>query len=422
MPNNTTLTPRVILREVYAVLHQQSNFIMNTNRQYDGRFAQKGAKLGQALDVRLPAKYTTRRGNTMQTQNYVERKVELPLATIDGIDLNFGQEELTFSIDDFSERVIKPAVSQLTATVEADSMAQLYKKVANYVGLVTAASTTVYRDFQNAGRYMTDQLAPLVNRTATLNTQTRVDFSDAVKGLFQSSESINRQYVEGIVGRTGGFDVYENTLVPTHTSGTFTSSGISVTTSAGATIPYYDGTGNATSQGPFSLFVDGFSAAALKAGDVITITGVKDVHPETKQAYGYDKRFVLQADATWSATRLELQILPVPIFGGAYQNISRAIADNDVVTILGPASAGSAITYGQNMMFHKDAFAFVTADLEDPSQYGAWGAREVMDGLSMRIWRQGDIVNGNFPCRLDLAWGVAAIYPEHAVRWVHTQA
>src|SRR5690606_5644815 len=146
---NTTLTPQEILRETYPVMHQVSNFVMRTNRQYDSRFARTGAKIGQSLDVRLPAKFVTRTGNTMSAQNYVERKVALPLATINGIDLNFGQEELTFDIDDFSDRVIKPAVSQLMSTVEGQAAILAYKKTANYVGIVTTASTTVFRDFRN---------------------------------------------------------------------------------------------------------------------------------------------------------------------------------------------------------------------------------------------------------------------------------
>lgn len=421
MPGNTVLTPAMILREVYAVLHQQSNFIMRTNRQYDGRFANhKNGCIGQSLDIRMPAKFVTRTGNTMAAQNYVERKVALPLATINGIDLNFGQEELTFSIDDFSERVIQPATSQLIATVESNAMKTLYKKVSNYVGLVTTASTTVYRDFQNAGRYLTDNLAPLSQRTGTLSSQTRVDFSDAVKGLFQSSDNIKDQYVEGIVGRTGGFDNYENTLVPTHTSGTFTATTISATTTSGSP-GVFDGTGNAYSNDPFSVNIDGTSAIALKAGDIVTFSAVYDVHPESKDSRGYLKRFVVTEDVTGTTTAT-IKILPVPIVTGAYQNVDAGIKDNAVMTLLGPATATAAITYGQNLMFHKDAFAFVTADLEDPSQYGAWGAREVLDGLSLRIWRQGDIINGNFPCRLDIAWGVAAPYPEHAVRWAYAQS
>ncbi len=86
-----------------------------------------------------------------------------------------------------------------------------------------------------------------------------------------------------------------------------------------------------------------------------------------------------------------------------------------VGSVSGATTAGRTI-FGQSLGYHRDAFAFVTADLEDPSAYGAWGAREVFDGMSMRIWRQGDIINGTFPCRIDIAWGGVAVYPEWAVR------
>lgn len=421
---NTVLTPTMILRESYAIMHQESNFIMRTNRQYDDRFANRGAQIGQSLDVRLPAKYTTRTGNTMSEQNHVERKVALPLATIKGVDLNFTQEELTFDIERFSERVLKPAVSQLVATVEADAFS-MYKKVPNYVGnFVTTTTGLNYLQFQKTGKFLTENLAPLSGRTACINPESRVTFSDAVKGLFQDSQNIKDQYVEGILGRTGGFDVYENTILPTHLSGivTTTSESIVVTTSASADTGF-DGTGNAyPTADAFSLKVDGFSTANLNEGDVITIGGVYEVHPETKQAYGYLKRFVVQAD-TDLTTSGTLPILPFPILSGAYQNVSAPIADGAAVTVLGvTAGAATGLTYAQNLSFHRDAFAFVTADLEDPSKYGAWGTRQVMDGLSMRIWRQGDIVNGKFPCRLDIAYGFAAIYPEWACRHVHLQA
>lgn len=420
MPN-TVLTPQMILKEVYALMHQSSNFIMRVNRQYDDRFANRELKIGQTLDIRLPPKYTVRDGNTMSQQNHVERKVPLPLATINGIDLNFTQEQLTFSIQDFSERVLKPAVSQLTATVEHRAMRELYKWVPNFVGVVTTATTTKFREFQTAGRFLTENLAPLSDRTATLNPQTRVDFSDAVKGLFQSSDNIREQYVEGVIGRTGGFNCYENTLVPAHTTGSFTTA-IAVTTSTTADTGF-DGTGNAWPTGDaFELKVDGANPLVLKRGDIITISGVYEVHPETKQSYGYLKRFVVQTDVSAGSGTKTVPILPFPILSGAYQNVSAPIANDAAVTLLGPASGASAITYGQNLMFHRNAFAFVTADLVDPSQYGAWGAREQFEGLSIRIWRQGDIVNGNFPCRLDIAWGCAAVYPEWACRWVHAQS
>jgi hypothetical protein len=392
-------------------MHQTSNFIMNTNRQYDGRFAQKGAKIGQSLDVRLPAKYVTRRGNQMQTQNYVERSVPLPLATIDGIDLNFGQEELTFNIDDFSKRVIRPAVSQLVATVEQEALT-MYKKVANYAG--TDDGGALYYPFSQVGQSLTEQLAPLSERNMCFQPSARTQFSNDVKGLFQSAESIKKQYVDGILGRTGGFDCYENTIVPAHTVGTYGGTPLTNGASQGS-----DGAGNVWLTDT-DLVTDGWTSGGttLNEGDIITIAGVFDVHPETKQAYAHLKRFTVNEQVSDTTGDITVNISPAIISGGAYQNVSARPADGAAIVVLGDSGA----ILGQSLGFHKDAFAFVTADLEDPSQYGAWGAREVFEGLSIRIWRQGDIVNGSFPCRLDLAYGFAPIYPEWAARLIYDPA
>lgn len=416
-PANALLTPNIILREIYAIMHQSSNFISNTNRQYDSRFANKGAQIGQTLDVRLPPKYTVRTGNIMSQQNLVERKVTLPIATVKGIDLNFGQQELTFSIEMFSENILKPAITQLAASVEADALS-MYKAVPAYAG--TPAALVDYRSFQNAGRYMTEALTPVDgSRKMIMDPQTRVDFSDAVKGLFQSSDAIDKQYVEGVVGKTAGFTVYENTIMPAHTPGTFNgtlSTTITTTAQSG-----FDGTGNAYTTS-FGIPFDVTTSYSLNVGDILTIGGVFDVHGETKTAYGTLKRFTVLT-ATAGTTTGTVTVTPAPILSGAYQNVSTAIADNAAITVLGSVTgAGTAgrTIYGQNLAFHKDAFAFVTADLEDPSQYGAWGARAVQDGLSMRVWRQGDIINGNFPARVDICYGYVPIYPEWATRLVHS--
>jgi hypothetical protein len=185
----------------------------------------------------------------------------------------------------------------------------------------------------------------------------------------------------------------------------------------------FDGTGNAWSNTPIAVNLDNagsMSAITLQPGDIVTFSTVYDVHPETKQSLGYLKRFTVAAGGMGSTT-LQFTISPPPIATGAYQNVTNAIPDNAVMTLLGPATTVAAITYGQNLFFHKDAFAFVTADLEDPSKYGAWGGRRVEDGISLRIWRQGDIANGNFPCRLDIAYGYTPVYPEWATRHVHVR-
>jgi hypothetical protein len=57
-----------------------------------------------------------------------ESSVTLQLATQKGVDLNFSSSELTLSMDDFSSRIIEPAMSVLAANIEADAMS-MYKDV-----------------------------------------------------------------------------------------------------------------------------------------------------------------------------------------------------------------------------------------------------------------------------------------------------
>jgi hypothetical protein len=81
------------------------------------------------------------------------------------------------------------------------------------------------------------------------------------------------------------------------------------------------------------------------------------------------------------------------------------------VTFVGSAST----TYLQNLMYHKEAFQFVTADL--PLMGGTHNcARRVMDGLSLRVWFDGDIRNDELLCRIDILYGFAALRPEWACR------
>jgi hypothetical protein len=67
------------------------------------------------------------------------------------------------------------------------------------------------------------------------------------------------------------------------------------------------------------------------------------------------------------------------------------------------------------MMYHKDAFTFATADLVMPKGVD-FAAREVYDGISMRVVRQYDINNDQFPCRLDVLYGYKTLRAQLATR------
>lgn len=415
---NSILTPTMITREALRVLHQQCNFIGNVNRQYDDRFAQTGAKIGNTLNVRMPPKYSVRTGATLSTQDHVERSTPLVVSSQYGVDVSFTSVELTLDLDDFSERVIKPAMAQLAAEIEADCMADAYRWVPNYTNATTDGLIT-YKRFQQGGANLTKELAPRMDRTTILTPDSQVEFNDAVKGLFQSSENIRRQYREGLMGRTGGFDVYENTLLPSHTTGTFAGTPLTNGASLGVTT-----TANSwTSQ--TDLSIDGAtSGTTLKAGDIITLSGVYAVHPESKANLGKLRTFVVQSDVTLTtaATAYTVTVKPGLITGSgnAYQNCALSgVSDTDGLTVSLIGAVNSA--FNQDLQFHKDAFVFATADLEDMSAYGAWGSRAVQDGISMRIVQQYQISSDTRPCRFDVLFGFAPLYNELANRHLYEQ-
>lgn len=414
----TILTPTQILRESQRYLHANLSLIGNVQRDYDDRFAAGGAKVGTSLNVRLPPKYVAQNGATYVDQLYVERSTPLPCATQTHIGVSFTSVDLTMSLNDFGEKFLKPQMAQLASHIEGQCAAYAYKKIANFTG--TTSTSMTYLAFQQNGQRLTEQLAPTTDRTALINPLSSVNFMDATKGLFQDTSAIKEQWRERMMGRTGGFDVYENTLIPAHTMGSL--AGTPLTTGAAL--------GTSTTANTWvsqtAMDIDGAtSATTLKAGDIITFgttaAGLVDCHPETKTSYGRLKPFVVQADLTLttSATVYTATVKPGIIYGSgnAYQNciLTKADTDNMTVTLFGAASS----VVGQSLFLHKDSFAFVTADLEDVSRYGAWGARGTMDGISMRIAKQWSASTDIVATRVDVLWGFAEIYPELASRHIN---
>jgi len=123
---NNLLTPTAVTR------HQKLNFVGNIVREYDDSYAKSGAKIGDSLKIRLPNQYMVRSGATLSAQDTTETSTTLQVATQKGVDLNFSSVDLTLSLDDFSSRILEPAMSVLAANVEYDALS-MYKDVSNSV-------------------------------------------------------------------------------------------------------------------------------------------------------------------------------------------------------------------------------------------------------------------------------------------------
>jgi len=227
-----------------------------------------------------------------------------------------------------------------------------------------------------------------------------------VKSQFNDPSKISTNYREGLIGGNflGFSDVYQNTLWPLHTTGTDDGTGDYLVNDAGT-----------IAQGSTSITVD-TGAGTWAIGDIFYFDSVNSVHAETKASTGKLKSFVITAAAGVSATTISFS--PALYSTGAKQNVSAMPANNaklNKVESDRSTPIGASADYSIGMGYHKDAFAFATADLVMPKGLD-FASREVMDGISMRIVRAYDINNDFLPCRLDVLYGYKTVRPELACR------
>lgn len=395
--SNSILTPTMVTRKALQILHQKLNFIGSINRSYDDAYAKTGAKIGSTLKVRLPNEFTIRTGANLAAQAVTEQSVDVVMATQKGVDVSFSSVELTLSLDDFAERILEPAMAVLASNIEADALnmaLDVYQTVSNIGAPITLNRALTAR------KLLTDALVPSSDRTLLLNTQDNLDLVDGLKGLFQDSTEIAKQYREGMVGRTAGFgNIYENTLLGSQATGTAAATGS------------YTVNGAVTANGSTSVTLAAGTAGTFAVGDVFTIAGCNRVHPETKADTGVLQQFVVTAAKTSGAGTLSFA--PAIYTSTGRQNVTAAGMPNSAALV---KIGGASQVYKPSLAYHKNAFTFVTADLEDVSQYGAWGAREVYDGLSMRVARQYVIGTDTVPCRIDILYGYKTLRAQMAAR------
>jgi hypothetical protein len=401
--SNSLVTIDMVTREALRIAHESCQFIGTTDRQYDDSFAKTGAKIGTALRVRKPNQYVRTTGSrVMDVQDQDESNGTITLATQDHVDMRFNSAELALSIDELSRRYIEPAVKILVSGIESDYLAFATKATAQTAGSAGTAITTLATPGAARAK-MNQALAPKGDRYIQMDSVTMGGLVNGVAAYFNPSGAIEKQYREGLVARTSMADYYENERVWTLTN----SDDVTADTDAAALV-----TDGGTTIDMHTLL----PVAKQTVGSVFTIAGVYDCHPETKARYPHLKQFTITAIGATTTT-----VSPAFYLTGAKKNVVSStggeLATTDfnakTLTFIGNASA----SYVQPLMYHKEAFQFVTADL--PLMDDAHKCvRRVQDGLSMRVWQASDIRNDELLMRIDILYGMAALRPEWACRMV----
>jgi len=388
----------MITRKALEILENNLVITRNVNRQYDDSFAVEGAKIGSTLRIRLPDRALVTDGAALQVQDDNEQFTTLTVAQQKHIGVNFTSAELTMQLDDFAERVLKPRISQLASSVDAD-VANAYKAIYNSVGTPgTTPSTSLV--LLQAQQKLNEGAAVMSPRYATVNPAANAGLVEGMKGLFNPTDTVSRQFKNGMMGMgvLGFEEVNMSQSIKQHTTGAW---GTAITV-----------TSTITAEGTSSIGLSFTgSSKTWNVGDIFTIANVYAVNPQTRETTGSLQQFTVTAAATGSSTTTVSVSPALYTPNNALATVDSFPVAGAVVTMFGAAST----QYAQNLVYHKDAITFATADLLLP-QGVDMASRQVHNGISLRVVRQYDINNDRLPCRIDVLYGFATIRPQMATR------
>ena len=398
MAANALLTPALITRETLTILTNNLVAAGKVNRQFENQFV----KIGTTLTVRKPNRFSVSLGPALQIQDITEPSTSISISTQAHIDFQFSSQELTLSIEEYSERYCKPAAETLANQIDT-SVLQLFNQVNNLVG-TPGTPPNAFASIAAVGQRLDENAAPQDGRVLILNAAAYWSLANGVSNLF--TRSVAEPALKGFLAAIANFEIYLDQNVQPQTVGAYAGSGV------------VNGAGQSGSQ----IITNGWTASInglLNVGDVITFAGVYNVNPQNYVSTGTLAQFVItQVQNSDSGGNSTLNISPAIVGpaasgqqGNPYQNVSALPANGAAIVVSGSPNT----SYFQNLGFTRDAFGLVCVPMELPGGVD-FAAREMFRNISMRVVRAYDIWNDVTPCRIDVLYGTSFFYGQLAVR------
>ena len=159
---NTIITPALIAKE--AMLQLENNMVManNVHREYKQAFV----KVGDTVSIRRPVKFSVTNGATMTKQDVEEAKDTIVISKRKHVGWGFASLDATLSIEEYSERYIKPAFIVLANQVDTD-LCSLYNDVWNWVGR-PGQTVNSFSDLSKAPQRLDEMSVPTDRRKGVL--------------------------------------------------------------------------------------------------------------------------------------------------------------------------------------------------------------------------------------------------------------
>lgn len=412
--NNAFLTISMVAYEQMRVLFNELVLLRHTNRSYQNLFAAEGAKAGSTVNARKPPLYGIRTGQAItQFQAMVETPAPIVVQPQFGVDLDAATADYSLSIDDFSNRFLRPAAVRMASYMDSTFYQAMYPQVWNCVGVPGTPPTSI-DTYLNAQQLLDESSAPDGDdRVTIMNPKMERSLINGTTSILNPQRQQGEQWIKGRVGRLANFEAFMSQSVPPQVTGTMAAGASAVTV-------------NGLSQTGASIITAGWTAGdILNAGDVVQFAATHSVNVQNKTANPSLLNCVVTAQAT--ATAGGAMTIPIATQGGGgiitagnFQNADVAPTTGDVVSVYSSVtpSASSAKTSPQGLAVHPDwaAFCMIGLPVYDKGVVEGFRVPAPELGMDLRVLKGYLINTDQLVTRIDglMAWGL--LYGELACR------
>src|SRR5215831_18182092 len=274
---------QVYTNETLILLKNDLQLLGNVNRDNEYLFAKKGMKAGNSVNLRYPARFLGRSGETYTAEAYTETSYSLVIRPLQGVDVDIPSTEWTLNLDDVKARVLKPAAAQLANNIERDCLQIAKNNVGNIVGTPGTPPTDVKIINQARALLVNEGFPDSSDNCMMIPPDMNVAFAAQQATIFNPQQTVETTYKKGLIGQGYGFKWYESANLWTQIAGSRVASGGTLSA--------------APANGANTLAVTAMTPAGgtINAGDTFTLAAVNAVNPMTRASYGKLRRFTATA-------------------------------------------------------------------------------------------------------------------------------
>lgn len=391
---NQLLTTDLISNVTLATFVNETPFIHTSNRALQADFMMPSYRIGDSVNIRKQNRFITGDGQVANVQDILEESETLTLSHQYHEAIKYSSRDLTLKMDDFKVRYIDPAVRSIATKLEFDVATQAALDLNLFVGTAGTPINSIKTILLAARKLRSVAVDIRKDAYLALNLEDDVEIKNSLSNFF--NKTLNQDITQfGELNRLTNFDTFSTQNIYRQTSGSPGAGPITVIAQVSA--------GN-------GIAMTGFTPNTLvfRTGDLFSIDGVTNVNPLNYQSTGDDAQFVVTQDVTSDgAGNAFVAFNPTIVISGARQNISGAIPAGAVVTPIA--------SHNVNVAFIRQSLDLAMPPLEKLDVPFTSVVTDPETNVSMRISKQGDIINDINVLRLDVLCGFKW-HPEYAVR------